>query len=279
MGMSIERAIPGAPRRSIAARLTGSSARQSPEGEIFARSNLRNFLFPKGRVEDAARETTRVAELGRATNDPLLKARAWTLEATQIQDSGGDLGPAYRLLKHTEAAIFPDGPYRLKRTTLNSLGLVAFRLGRLDEALTSSIARYAAAKRRRAPRAGQRAVEHPQHLDAKENDSAVGGRPRPDHAARRARPGYGNRGAESRRHSEDPSRHRRAPDAGQGASVSALEHVDSCLELAREDAQPGDEAVCSWVKASILAASRRPRKRAAESEALDAARRAQQPAD
>ena len=47
------------------------------EGEILARSNLRNFLFPKGRVEDAARETTRVAELGRATNDPLLKARAW----------------------------------------------------------------------------------------------------------------------------------------------------------------------------------------------------------
>ena len=30
------------------------------EGEILARSNLRNFLFPKGRVDDAARETTRL---------------------------------------------------------------------------------------------------------------------------------------------------------------------------------------------------------------------------
>ena len=66
---------------------------------------------------------------------PLLKARAWTLEATHVQDTGGDLSLAYRLLKQTEGTIFPDGPYRLKRSTLNSLGLVAFRLGRLDEAL------------------------------------------------------------------------------------------------------------------------------------------------
>ena len=29
------------------------------EGEILARSNLRNFLFPKGRVLDAARESHR----------------------------------------------------------------------------------------------------------------------------------------------------------------------------------------------------------------------------
>ena len=118
------------------------------EGEILARSNLRNFLFPKGRVEEATRETARVAELGRSVADPLLKARAWTLEATHVQDTGGDLSFAYRLLKQTELRIFPDGPYRLKRTTLISLGGVAFRLGRLDEALTifQTLERLAAAE-------------------------------------------------------------------------------------------------------------------------------------
>ena len=99
------------------------------EGEILARSNLRNFLFPKGRVEDATRETARVAELGRSVTDPLLKARAWTLEATHVQDTGGDLSLAYRLLKQTEGRIFPDGPYRLKRTTLISLGWSPFGSG------------------------------------------------------------------------------------------------------------------------------------------------------
>ena len=72
---------------------------------------------------------TRVAELGRSVSDPLLKARAWTLEATHVQDTGGDLSLAYRLLKQTEVKIFPDGPYRLKRTTLNSLGRWPFGWG------------------------------------------------------------------------------------------------------------------------------------------------------
>ena len=101
-------AIRGAPKRSIARRLTASAKIGNVEGEILARSNLRNFLFPKGRADDAARETARVAELGRSVNDPLLKARAWTLEATQVQDSGGDLGRRVPLLKRTEAAIFPE---------------------------------------------------------------------------------------------------------------------------------------------------------------------------
>ena len=48
-----------------------------------------------------------------------------------------------------------------------------------------------------------------------------------------------------------------------GARAQALEHVDACLDLAVKLRQPHDEAVCSWVKASILHAigSRRTRAR------------------
>ena len=45
------------------------------------------FCFPKGRVADATREVERVVELGRSRDDPLLKAWAWTLEATHVQDT------------------------------------------------------------------------------------------------------------------------------------------------------------------------------------------------
>src|SRR5690606_31296909 len=80
------------------------------EGELLARSNLRNFLFPKaGRVADAEREMRRVADIGAAAADPLLKARAWIVEGTHVHEIAEDLGLAYRLLKDAERVIFPDG--------------------------------------------------------------------------------------------------------------------------------------------------------------------------
>ena len=72
-------------------------------GEILARSNLRNFLFPKGRLQEATAEMARVSALAASVDDPLLKAQAWTLQASHVQDTGGDLGVAYRLLKQSEA--------------------------------------------------------------------------------------------------------------------------------------------------------------------------------
>ena len=248
------------------------------EGEILARSNLRNFLFPKGRVEDAARETTRVAELGRATNDPLLKARAWTLEATQIQDSGGDLGQAYGLLKRTEAAIFPDGPYRLKRSTLNSLGLVAFRLGRLDEALTVFQSLDALAKAEGELLAQANAQSNILNTTTLKETILPG----PDSRARIMQLAERALATAVAAQNRDVTlkTHRAIAELlmqDKGQSAKALEHVDSCLELAVKYAQPGDEAVCAWVKASILSEQSPNEARRYEQQALDAARRAHSP--
>ena len=61
------------------------------------------------------------------------------------------------------------------------------------------------------------------------------------------------------------------------ARATALEHVDGCLELAVKLRQPHDEAVCSWVKASILYDSSPKEARAAEIQALDATERSHSP--
>ena len=248
------------------------------EGEILARSNLRNFLFPKGRVEDATRETVRVAAIGRSVSDPLLKARAWTLEATHVQDTGGDLSLAYRLLKQTEGTIFPDGPYRLKRSTLNSLGLVAFRLGRLDEALAvfEKLDALAAAEGEGLAQANaQYNILNTSSL----KESLL---PSPGAKARLMRLAERslataiaaqNRDVTLKTHRALAELLMREP----GARATALEHVEGCLELAVKLRQPQDEAVCSWVKASILHDSSPKEARAAEIQALDATERSHSP--
>jgi len=248
------------------------------EGEILARSNLRNFLFPKGRVEDATRETERVAELGRSVSDPLLKARAWTLEATHVQDSGGDLSLAYRLLKQTEGSIFPDGPYRLKRSTLNSLGLVAFRLGRLDEALTvfRKLDALAGAE-------GEGLAQANAQYNILNTSSlketllpSPGAKDRLMRLAERSlatATAAQNRDMTLKTHRALAELLMKEP----GARAKALAHVDGCLDLAATLRQPHDEAVCSWVKASILQDSAPKEARAAELRALDATERAHSP--
>ncbi len=248
------------------------------EGEILARSNLRNFLFPKGRVDDAARETARVADIGRSVSDPMLKARAWTLEATHVQDTGGDLALAYRLLKQTEDVIFPNGPYRLKRSTLNSLGLVAFRLGRLDQALAvfQKLDELAAAEGEALARANaQYNILNTSTLKESLLPSP-GGRERLLVLAERSLAtavSAQNRDVTLKTHRALGELLARDPET----RATALAHVESCLALAVKLHQPHDEAVCSWVKASLLSAASPRESRIAERQALDATERAHSP--
>ena len=240
----------------------GFRAAGHAEGEILARSNLRDMLLPMGRVAEASAEVSRVSAIGASANDPLLRARAWSLEATHLLDTGGDLGLAYRLLKQAEPSIFPDGPYRLRRTVLTSLGRVALRLGRIDEALT--------------------------HF-ARLNDQARAAHDLPSQATAQ----YNVLNTELLRESLSPT-----PGATErllllaqqtlatGVSASnalvtlkahrviaallahvpesrdqALHHVENCLALAAEGRQQQDEAACAWIAATLLheAAPRRAR--------------------
>ena len=256
----------------------GFQRRGHVEGEILARSNLSNFLFPKGRLDDAARETARVAALGRSSTDPLLKARAWTLEATRVQDSGGDLSRAYTLLKQTEGKIFPDGPYRLKRSTLNSLGLVAFRLGRLDEALSvfHKLDALAAAE-------GEGLAQANAQYNILNTSSlketllpSPGGKDRLMRLAERSLAtaiAAQNRDMTLKTHRALAELLTKEP----GAQAKALRHVEGCLDLAVTLRQAQDEAVCSWVQAWILRDSAPKDARAAELRALDATERSRNP--
>ena len=248
------------------------------EGEILARSNLRNFLFPKGRSADAARETARVAELGRAASDPLLKARAWTLEATQVQDSGGDLGMAYGLLKRTEAVIFPSGPYRLKRSTLNSLGLVAFRLGRLDEALAIFASLDALAKAEGELIAQANAQYNILNTSALKESLL----PSADSRARLTQLAERSLATATAAQNRDMTlkSHRALAELllkDKAQRTAALAHVDACLDLAVKLKQPHDEAVCSWVKATVIRDDNARAARESEARALDATARAHSP--
>ena len=248
------------------------------EGEILARSNLRNFLFPKGRVQEATREMARVAELGAASDDPLLKARAWTLEATHVQDSGGDLSRAYHLLKRTESAIFPDGPYRLQRSTLNSLGLVAFRLGRLEEALRvfQALDALAAAE-------GEKLAQSNAQYNIL-NTFGLKESILPSPQARTRLMQLARRSLETAMAAQNRDMtlktHRALAELlgkERGAAAAALQHVEACLDLAMQLRQPHDEAVCSWVQASLLRSSSPDAARAAELRALQATDRANSP--
>ena len=135
----------------------GFRASAGAEGELLARSNLRDLLFPFGRVDEATREMARVVEIGDASEDPILKAQAWSLQARHIYESGGDLGHAFRLLKQAESAAFPQGPYRLKRGDPDPLGDCR---GRLRAGLTkrsrSSVASTRSPWRRETPRRRRR---------------------------------------------------------------------------------------------------------------------------
>jgi CHAT domain-containing protein len=248
------------------------------EGELQARSTLRTFLFPRGRVDEATRETERVVALGAASDDPLLKAAAWSLHALHIQDSGGDLGHALRLLKQAESAIFPGGPYRLKRSNLVSLGQVAARLARYDEALT--IYRRLDALATEQGNAPDRAVARFNVF----NTTAMKENLLPTPRGRDTLVQLATQALEAgkaaphelvmiRSHSALAEFLAKAP----GGRSRALEHVRQCLTLATRALRPHDEAFCWWIEAAIRRTDDGNAARAAEIRAIDATLRANNP--
>jgi CHAT domain-containing protein/tetratricopeptide (TPR) repeat protein len=113
----------------------GFDRQGEPEGELLARYNLRTILFRKGRLEEAERELRHVLDVAEASGRGVLLARALTLHATHLADTGGDLGEAYRSLRRADEAGRTDQPYTLRRSILFALGNVCFQRGRFGEAL------------------------------------------------------------------------------------------------------------------------------------------------
>jgi len=113
----------------------GFARQGQAEGEVLARYNLRTILFRKGKLKEAADEVARVLQVAEAQGEGVVLARALTLQATHLTDTGGDVGEAYRSLRRAERATKPDDPYTLRRGILFSLGNACFQLARFDEAL------------------------------------------------------------------------------------------------------------------------------------------------
>jgi tetratricopeptide (TPR) repeat protein len=248
------------------------------EGEIVARSNLRSFVFPHGRVDDAAREVARVVEIAEASDDPLLKARAWSLQAQHLEETGGNLGHAFRLLKQAEAAIFPNGPYRMKRTNLDMLGIVAVGAGRFDEALAAfhRLDELAGAERDLRTQAFARYnIFHTTSMKEALLPTA-GGRERLVSLVQRALAAGQAAGEELvviRSHAALAEILGNTP----GGRTSAFTHLHACLALARKAQQAYDEAVCSWIEAWLVQSVDPQRAAAAESRAFAATERARNP--
>ncbi len=248
------------------------------EGEFLARSSLRNFLALKGRIDEADAQMDRITELSSSISDPALKAQVSIVQASHIQDRGGDLGVAYRLLKQAERGLFPVGPYRQQRLCLTGLGLVAFRMGRHDEALdlfknldalaaregdlqTRAVAQYNllntwSLKESLLPTAGARqrlrelAEQTLALADVVQNQQVL----------------LKTRRTLAALMANDPA-HRTA----------ALRHLEGCVELASTLRLPVDEAACAWLQASILQSNDPAKARAAEVRALRATERANLP--
>ena len=161
---------------------------------------------------------------------------------------------------------------------MNSLGLVAFRLGRLDEALTVFHSLDTLAKAEGELLAQANAQSNILNTTTLKETILPG----PDSRARIMQLAERALATAVAAQNRDVTlkTHRAIAELlmqDKGQSAKALEHVDSCLELAVKYAQPGDEAVCAWVKASILSEQSPKDARRYEQQALDAARRAHSP--
>ena len=161
---------------------------------------------------------------------------------------------------------------------LGTLGLVAWRMGRLDEALaayqqldalatsegdrqTQATVRYnvfntTATKEYMLPTPAGRAKLMQLAREALEAATAV----------QRQSTMIRSHGALAELLANEP-----------GARAAALEHVRECVELATKVRQPTDEAVCSWIEADLRYSDDPRKARAAEVRALDATARANNP--
>jgi CHAT domain-containing protein len=223
-------------------------------GEAEARSNLANFLRPKGRVADARREVDRVATLAAAVADPLVKAQAWILQAGFVQDTGGDLGVSYRLLKQAQDILPGDPPYLRERALLIALGAAAFRMGRLDEALTTYRRLETLAMARGEPLVLANARYN--IFNTSEAMEAV----LPTPGARERLTAMAERSLATAIDAQNldvtVKSHRALADLmafDDTARDGALQHARQCIALAAAARQPADEAACSWIVAALAA--------------------------
>ena len=261
----------------------GFRAAGHAEGEILARSNLRDLLLPMGRVAEASAEVLGVSAIGASADDPLLQGRAWSLEATHLFDTGGDLGLAYRLLKQTEHVIFPDGPYRLRRTALTSLGRVAFRLGRLDEALIY-FGRLNTQARVENDLTSQATAQYNVLNTEAQRESLS---PTPGAQGAQAKARLLQLAQQTLATSLMASHTLMTLKAHRvigallanvpGSRGQALEHVERCLTLATDAHQQQDEAACAWMAARLLHDTSPRRAREAQRRAVRATARAHTP--
>jgi len=256
----------------------GFHARGHDEGEVIARISLRDMLFPLGRTADAGREIEQVMAIAAQSRDRMLEARAWTAQATQLQDTGGDLGLSYGLLKDAERVVFPAGPYRLKRTLLSALGSVAFRLGRLDEALTTFEALDALAASANEPRLRANAQYNILNTIATKEAWL----PSAGAAARLRALADRSLATAIEAHSDDlaAKAHRALAEllaAEPGTRAAALDHARQCGVLASRLRLPHDQAMCAWVEARLAGRHDAAARAAAERRAAEATVRAHSP--
>lgn len=263
---------------SYRAVVAGFVDRGHAQGELLARSSLRDLLVVRGQTEAAGREVDRVVAIGRAAADPILQAWAWSVEAGHVLNTGGDVSRAYGLLRRTEQAAFPGGPYRLRRSCVTSLANVAFRLGRVDEAL---------ALYRRLQAMAEAEGDMQTHVVASANmlntevyseswQPTPGGRERLLTHARQSLA----LGLAARRPITVLRAHRVLADLlarGDDGGAAALGHAEQCAALAAATAQYLDEAACRWQEARLRQAASPARARAAAQQALAATARARNP--
>jgi CHAT domain-containing protein/tetratricopeptide (TPR) repeat protein len=257
----------------------GFRAASHAEGEALARISLRDILTPQGRLQDATAEVARVIAIGTTVDDAVLKARIWTMEASHVLETGGDLGHAYRLLKQSARAIDPDGPYPLRRACLGWLGLVAFRMGRLDEA-TRVFRTLDTLARGRGDLLAQATAQY-NILNTESAKETVlpttGGRERLMRLAREVL----EIGTRASHPAVTLKAHRVIAELLAGTPASredALQHGKRCLDLAVAINRAEDEALCSWLMATLLYSTSPAQAQAAQLRALGATARANNPA-
>ncbi|AMY09087.1 putative ATPase [Luteitalea pratensis] len=247
-------------------------------GEAEARTNLANFLRPKGRVEDARREVDRVVALAASVGDPLVRAQAWILESAYVQETGGDLGVSYRLLKQAQDILPEHPPYLRERALLIALGAASFRMGRLDEALTTYRRLETLAMAKGEPLVLANARYN--IFNTAEAMEAV----LPTPGARDRLTAMAERSLATAVAGQNldvtVKSHRALADLmafDDRAHGEALRHAQQCITLAAEARQPADEAACSWIVATLEAPADARAARAAGQRAVEATSRDNNP--
>jgi CHAT domain-containing protein len=232
----------------------GFAAQGQAEGEVLARYNLRTVLFRAGRVEEAGREVERAMRVAEASGQGVLIARAYTMRATQLTDTGRDLDEAYRSLRQAEQSAGRDAPYTLRRGILFALGNTCFQLGRFEEALGHyrRVDEMAGPAKDALSRAIARYSEVNTLMRALEELPRPGGREEIVALARSALEAA--RTADNRE--SQVLLHRTLGEllSVRGAGGAAAEaHFDRCIVQARRLQQPRELAQCLWSLARHLA--------------------------